>query len=190
MFSDKNEHERFAAGRRRFLGGLAAFGALAFQPAAANYIQPLSDCRELSLKNLHTGESLQTVYWENGEYQSDALAALNHVLRDHRSNESTDLDVNLLDMLSDLQQRTGNKDPWEVISAFRSESTNEKLRKSSNGVARKSFHCLGRALDVRQPGTSLKDLHKAVAKGVGNRILYLGSKTGKDGIHKVAIEGS
>ncbi len=29
----------------------------------------------------------------------------------------------------------------------------------------------------------LKDLHKAVAKGVGNRILYLGSKTGKDGIH-------
>ncbi|MEM7292491.1 MAG: DUF882 domain-containing protein [Pseudomonadota bacterium] len=161
MQSKYSGHGQFSISRRRFLGGMAAMGALALQPAAANYIQPLPECRILALNNLHTGESLKTVYWENGEYQTDALEALNHILRDHRSNETTDLDVNLLDMLSELQNSTENQNPWDIISAFRSESTNEKLRKSSNGVARKSYHCLGRAVDVRLPGTSLKDLHKA-----------------------------
>ena len=171
MQHDDSKTELISRGRRRFLGGLAAFGAMALQPAAANYIQPLSGCRTLALKNLHTGEKLRTVYWENGEYNAEALRDLNHILRDHRSNESTDLDVNLLDMLAELQKRAGNENPWDVISAFRSESTNAKLRKSGSGVARKSFHCLGRAIDVRLPGTELKHLHKAAlalkAGGVG-----------------------
>ena len=132
---------------------------------------PSTDCRKLSLRNLHTGELIQTTYWENGQYHQEALRELSHVLRDHRSNESVEPDINLLDQLAQLQDATGNRNAWDVISAFRSQTTNEKLRKNGSGVARKSFHCLGKAIDVRLPGTSLKDLHKAAlalrAGGVG-----------------------
>ncbi len=148
-----------------------AVATLACRPALANFSPPLSGCRTLSLCNLHTGESLKTVYWEDGEYRADALGQLGHLLRDHRSDESLEPDTRLLDLLNELQSKTGNRKPWEVISAFRSMSTNENLRKSSTGVARYSYHCLGRAIDVRLPGTSLQDLRDSAlslqAGGVG-----------------------
>ena len=147
--------------RRQFLLGAAALGALACQPAFANIPLEVSPPRELALKNLHTGESVKAVYWENGQYQTEALLAINHTLRDHRSNEVQQLDLKLLDLLCELQNQTANNQAWEVISAYRSQATNDKLRKTSSGVARKSFHCLGKAMDVRLPGTSLKHLHQA-----------------------------
>ena len=157
--------------RRGFIGGAIAVAALACKPSFANYAPPMLGCRRLALTNLHTGESLKTVYWEDGKYQTDALESLSHLLRDHRSNEIHAADTNLLDMLSALQDKTSDQKPWQVISAFRSESTNEKLRKSGSGVARKSYHCVGKAIDVRLSNVSLKDLHKAAlslrAGGVG-----------------------
>ena len=45
--------------------------------------------RSLSLLNTHTGERLkEVVYWEKGDYILDALENLNHVLRDHRTNQA------------------------------------------------------------------------------------------------------
>ena len=166
----------FNRSRRLFLNkslvlGSATAATLISPNVWANYATPETDCRRLSMVSLHTGESLETVYWENGQYDQRALAELSHLLRDHRSNESQPADRNLLDLLSALQAKTGNDSRWEIISAFRSQSTNAKLRKNSNGVAKKSFHCLGKAIDVRLPGTALKDLHKAAlslqAGGVG-----------------------
>ena len=142
------------------MGSIAA-GALISPKAWANLATPESGCRRLSMVNLHTGESIDTAYWENGIYDKRALAELNHLLRDHRSNESQATDPNLLDMLSALKSKTGNANRWEIISAFRSEKTNATLRKNSSGVAKKSYHCLGKAMDVRLPGTALKDLHNA-----------------------------
>ncbi|MEM7208061.1 MAG: DUF882 domain-containing protein [Pseudomonadota bacterium] len=156
-----HDSSKLCQSRRRFICGLAALGALSVNPALANFVAPLTGCRSLKLNNLHTGETISTIYWENGQYHEQALLELNHVLRDHRSNEVSDIDRNLLDMLAELQNSTGNTNPWDVISAFRSESTNAKLRKAGSGVAKKSYHCLGRAIDVRLPGTALTDLHKA-----------------------------
>ena len=45
--------------------------------------------RRLVLHNLHTAEKLDAVYWEEGRYVPDAVAAANKVLRDYRNKPST-----------------------------------------------------------------------------------------------------
>jgi uncharacterized protein YcbK (DUF882 family) len=45
-----------------------------------------------------------------------------------------------------------------VISSYRSPETNKYLRSKSNGVARKSQHLLGKAIDVRLRGLETRKL--------------------------------
>jgi uncharacterized protein YcbK (DUF882 family) len=127
--------------------------------------------RVLTLKNLHTGESLRATFWVDGHYQKDELKAVAHVLRDHRSGDVHAMDPKLLDQLYLLQQSVATGGSYHVISGYRSPATNEKLRSQSGGVARKSLHMLGKAIDIRLPGCRLGKLRKAAlalnAGGVG-----------------------
>jgi uncharacterized protein YcbK (DUF882 family) len=68
----------------------------------------------------------------------------------------------LLDLLYRLQVTVGSQGGYQVISGYRSPTTNEKLRgKGGNGVARHSLHMEGRAIDVRMPGVPLQDVRDA-----------------------------
>lgn len=81
------------------------------------------------------------------------------------------MDPQLMDILWQLHQATGSTGTWEVISAYRSAKTNEMLRSKSTGVASKSQHLLGKAIDVRLRGLELKQLHASATNlklgGVG-----------------------
>lgn len=116
--------------------------------------------RKLSLLNLHTGESLKATYWAEGQYQPDELTAINHVLRDHRTGDIYPMDKALLDLLTVLHHEVNGKQPFQVISGYRSPKTNALLNKKSNGVARKSLHMQGKAIDIRLPGCQLSDLRQ------------------------------
>jgi len=48
-----------------------------------------------------------------------------------------------------------------VISGYRSPATNAALRKKGSGVARKSFHTRGMAVDLRIKGVPLRQLYRA-----------------------------
>lgn len=130
-----------------------------------------NDEKKLRLFNTHTGEELDIVFFRNGHYEAQALTQLNHFLRDHRENEFTTMDASLFDQLWDLQQRIGSTEVFEVISGYRSPKTNKKLRNKSSGVAKKSYHMKGRAIDIRLRGTRISTVHKAAlslkAGGVG-----------------------
>jgi uncharacterized protein YcbK (DUF882 family) len=129
--------------------------------------------RHIALHHLHTGEKVKLTYWEKGEYLSDSLAEVNRILRDFRTGEEHPIDPVLLDMLHTLRLRAGRKAPFEIISGYRSPKTNNMLRAQSNGVAKRSLHMQGRALDIRLPGMELKDLHRAaVDLKVGGVGLY------------------
>eukprot|EP01155_Anaeramoeba_flamelloides_P049246 Anaeramoba_flamelloidesc41464_g1_i10.p2 GENE.c41464_g1_i10~~c41464_g1_i10.p2 ORF type:complete len:197 (+),score=11.64 c41464_g1_i10:122-712(+) len=161
--------------RRRLLGGLAGSAALLHLPVAQANIRPLFG-RELKFDNLHTGEKLSTTYWAEGQYVSASLADINHLLRDFRTGEVHPIDPKLLDLLHRLQQHTGNANPFQIISGYRSPKTNAQLRSASGGVAKKSLHMQGRALDIRLPGTPLKELHRLACEAkVGGVGLYTGS---------------
>ena len=127
--------------------------------------------RVLALKNLHTGESLRATFWVDGHYLKDELRAVDHVLRDHRSGDVHAMDPKLLDQLYLLQQAVGVGGSFHVISGYRSPATNAVLRSNSSGVAKKSLHMLGKAIDIRLPGCRLDRLRKAAlalqAGGVG-----------------------
>lgn len=124
--------------------------------------------RELSLRNLHTAERAQVRYFEDGRYLPDAMKQLNQLLRDHRSGETAIMDHRLFDQLHALAGSAQCAPHYEIISGYRSSATNEKLRASSDGVARQSLHTQARAMDVRLARVScarLRDLAKGLQVG-------------------------
>lgn len=124
--------------------------------------------RTLAFRHTHTGERETVTYWRDGAYQVDSLQILDHLLRDHRTGESTRMDRALLDMLYQLQQAVGTQGEFEIISAYRSPKTNKMLRNKSGGVAKRSLHMQGRAIDIRLCGCDLKTLRdRAVAMKAG-----------------------
>jgi len=150
---------------------MAAAGCAAtFSNQALAYALPRSE-RKLRLYNLHTGETLTTTYWLHGEYIDPALDSVNHLLRDHRTDEVTQMDPRLLDQLCLLQQKVAHTGAFHIISGYRSPRTNASLRRHDTGVAKHSLHTQGRAIDLRLPGVELKHLRQAAlsmrAGGVG-----------------------
>jgi uncharacterized protein YcbK (DUF882 family) len=157
-------------GRRRFMQGFLGATAALVTPSLWASLQRDSD-RTLVFRNLHTGESLRTTFWAQGRYLSDELTAVNQVLRDHRSGEVHAMDPKLLDLLYALQQSVGVNGAFHIISGYRSPKTNQKLRSQGGGVAKKSLHMQGKAIDIRLPGCQLDRLRDAAlalqAGGVG-----------------------
>ncbi len=117
--------------------------------------------RKLSFYNTHTDEKVSATYWVEGQYIEDSLVDINKIMRDHRSGEVYPIDPQLLDLLHTLQETVERKDPFSIISCYRSPVTNAMLNKKSNGVAKRSLHMQGKAIDIRLPGCELKDLRKA-----------------------------
>ena len=114
--------------------------------------------RLLKFKHTHTGKSLHVVYYRQGNYDPNAFADIKAFLADWRDSKQHDIDPELMDILWHLQQATGSSETWEVISAYRSPETNKLLRSRSSGVAKKSQHLLGKAIDVRLRDMELKTL--------------------------------
>ena len=115
----------------------------------------------LKFFHTHTGESLHVIYFNQGEYDPEAFEDIRVFLADWRDQTQHDINPQLMDVLWQLQQATGSTDTWEVISAYRSPETNEMLRSKSSGVAGKSQHLLGNAIDVRLRGLDLEVLRES-----------------------------
>lgn len=151
------------------LGGACVFSLLSGRAFA--YGDALDRSKKLSFYNLHTGENLRTEFWAEGKFIPEALGQINRVLRDHRTNEISQIDPTLLDLLHALQRKTGAREAFHVISGYRSPASNAKLRAHSGGVASRSLHMSGKAIDIALPGCKLIDLRRAAlslrAGGVG-----------------------
>ena len=146
--------------RRHFVAALAAAPLF----ARARNAEP----RVLNFSHLHTGERLEVEYFSAGAYLPDALGAVNHLLRDFRSGDVGPIDPALLDLLHGLRERTGTSRPFQIISGYRSPATNRMLHERSNGVATKSLHMTGQAIDIRLadvPLARLRDAAKAAGRG-------------------------
>ncbi len=162
--------------RRHFVrsGVALALGAATTQPAWSSVRVPPdhAEIARLAFVNTHTGEALDVVYREGPRYLNDALAEIDRVLRDHRNGDVHEIDRALLDQLVQLRSLLDvGKRPFHVISGYRSPRTNALLAARSNGVATKSLHLEGRAIDIRMQGVQLPVLHRAAlsmqAGGVG-----------------------
>ena len=151
--------------REVLIGGLAGFAGLGGMRSA---VASTLEVNRLSFYHLHTTETLAVAYREHGTLVPDALAAIDHLLRDFRTGEKHSIDIELLDTLSLLYEASGRRGRFEIISGYRSPRTNAALRAVTSGVAEKSLHIHGRAIDVRSTALATSDLRAAaleVARG-------------------------
>jgi uncharacterized protein YcbK (DUF882 family) len=160
----------FPKGRARTRAVLMACLCLMFaamlQPALAN-----AQTRSLKLYYLHTGEKADIVFKRNGRYDAAGLKKLNWFLRDWRRNEPTKMNPLLFDLIWEAYRESGSKGYIHVISAYRSPATNEMLRRTRGGQAKKSQHMLGNAMDFFLPDVKLAKIREIGLKmqvgGVG-----------------------
>jgi uncharacterized protein YcbK (DUF882 family) len=146
------------ADRRRFLRLATAAAACAVLLPGRMAGAALRPERAISFLNIHTGERLRTVYWQDGHYLADSLNEIDRMLRDFRTGEVRSIDTRLLDLLDAVNESLGNKRPLHVISGYRSPKTNAMLAARSRGVAKNSYHVKGMAIDVRLPDCPLRTL--------------------------------
>ncbi|MDJ0985315.1 MAG: DUF882 domain-containing protein [Desulfobacterales bacterium] len=124
--------------------------------------------RTLSFYNTHTHERLTVTYKNGDAYVAEAMDKISLILRDHRTGDIHPIDPQLMDFLYDLLTAVGNHGEVHIISGYRSPKTNQKLRGRSKGVAARSLHMKGKALDFRLPGTDtavLRDTARSMKRG-------------------------
>lgn len=161
--------------RRNFLTQLLAVPTLSLLGSGITPVTTMAGSspkrsRALWLRQVHTEEELQVSYWKDGTLNNQAYAQLCHLLRDFRVNQSTNIDVALLDLLYTIQTLLSKEriyKPFMVLSAYRTKTTNDRLK----GTARNSMHLSGKAIDIFIPGVRTEYLaslgHRLRCGGVG-----------------------
>lgn len=143
--------------RRDFLKSVAAVAAVyPFKGAMAS----IKEERMLNALNIHTGESLNTVYYTSGRYDYSAIREINYFLRCHYTNKIETIDIKLIDLLSSIQNIFGVDKQLQIISGYRSVEYNEYLRNIGRKVSKNSLHLLGLAADFTIPNIDNSELFR------------------------------
>lgn len=157
-------------------GLLAAFAATAVAAAptcsnAFGFLRGAGDIRRLRMYSGRTGETLDTIYWIEGEYIPEALNEITYFMRDWRSDKTKEIDPRTLDIAAAAHRLLDVGEPYMLLSGYRTPQTNAMLRSSSRGVARNSLHMRGQAADLRLRSRSVSQIYRAAsaceAGGVG-----------------------
>jgi uncharacterized protein YcbK (DUF882 family) len=138
--------------RRALLGGITGLAAISAAPVYANapgLIRGAGDIRRVSFFSERSGESLDAVYWIEGEYIPEVLDEVSFIMRDWRQNEMIEIDPKLIDVMSSALRLMETSEPFQLMSGYRTVQTNNMLRRNQGGVARNSYHTKGMAADLR-----------------------------------------
>ncbi|WON78219.1 YcbK family protein [Serratia sp. UGAL515B_01] len=157
--------------RRKWLTLGSAVMGIALLPRPSLASLSTARPRILVLNNLNTGESIKAEFFDGRGYNREELARLNYLFRDYRANKTKTIDPRLFEHLYRLQGLLGTTKPVQLISGYRSIDTNNEMREHKRGVAKKSYHTKGQAMDFHIEGIQLNNIRKAALKmragGVG-----------------------
>lgn len=145
------------------LGGAVAGPAIAAAPAV---LRGKGEFRSVRLLSRRTGDRIDTVYWVEGEYIPDALDAISRLMRDWREEAVKPIAPATIDIIAATQRLLDCREPFEVVSGYRTPETNALLRRRSRRVARKSYHVLAMAADLKLETRSVRQVARA-AKSLG-----------------------
>ena len=168
-----SKSETFGITRRGLLGAFAATVAVA-APTYSNafgLLRGAGDIRRIKMYSGRTGESIDTIYWIEGEYIPEVMKEINNFMRDWRTGDTVKMDARTVDIMAAAHALMDVSEPYMLLSGYRSPKTNAMLRESSRGVARNSLHMKGQAADLRLKSRSVGQMAKAAeacaAGGVG-----------------------
>ena len=151
--------------RRALLGAFAA-SAVAAAPSYSNafgLLRGAGDIRRIRMYSGRTGESMDTIYWIEGDYIKDALKEINYFMRDWRTDQTVGMDARTVDIMAASHSLLNINEPYMLLSGYRSPQTNAMLRSRSRGVARNSLHMKGQAADLRLKSRSVSQMAQAAA---------------------------
>jgi uncharacterized protein YcbK (DUF882 family) len=151
--------------RRGLLGAFAATALIA-APTYTNafgLLKGAGDIRRIRMYSGRTGESIDTIYWIEGEYIPEVLKEINYFMRDWRSGDTIKIDPRNVDIMAASHRLMDVSEPYMLLSGYRSPATNAMLRSKSRGVAKHSLHMVGQAADLRLKSRSVGQMAKAAA---------------------------
>ncbi|MBD3763955.1 MAG: DUF882 domain-containing protein [Rhodobacterales bacterium] len=167
------ETNRVGVTRRGLLGIFAASMVVA-APTCSNafgLLRGAGDIRRIRMYSGRTGESMDTIYWIDGDYIPEALKEINHFMRDWRSNTQIQIDPRTVDIMAASHRLLDVSEPYMLLSGYRTPQTNAMLRSQSRGVAKNSLHMKGQAADLRLKSRSVSQMARAAVScasgGVG-----------------------
>lgn len=129
--------------------------------------------RHLHFYNIHTDEKLDVIYRTRDRYIPEALGDIDYILRDYRTGEIKPIDPPLLNYLYAIScsLKLTARQPFHIISGYRSKKTNDRLRRRGRGVAKNSYHIQGKAIDIRLPSYRTSTVRRTASRlrmgGVG-----------------------
>ncbi len=146
---------------------------------AAMAALPGSEPRRLSLVRADNGERFSGSFRNADGPDVGALGELAYFLRDRHVERTIAIDPDLLDFLADVLARVGAPEAT-LLSGFRAPETNAKLAKTQFGVAERSHHVFGRAIDffIAQRLADAAETARKMARGgvgwyPGSRFIHL-----------------
>jgi uncharacterized protein YcbK (DUF882 family) len=164
---------------RRALFRIFAATAVVAAPTMSNafgLLRGAGDVRRIRMYSGRTGESMETIYWLNGDYIAEAVREISLFMRDWRNGEAVQIDTRTIDIMAASHRLLDVNEPYMLLSGYRSPATNAMLRSQSSGVARNSLHMRGQAADLRLQSRTVGQIASAAASchagGVGR---YSGS---------------
>lgn len=164
---------------------LRAFAATTITAAptfsnAAGFLRGAGDIRRLQMYSARTGERLDMIYWIEGNYIKDAVQEVNNFMRDWRTNGVKSIDLRTLDIIAASHNLLDVKEPYMLLSGYRSPKTNAMLRARSRGVAKNSLHMKGQAADLRLASRSVGQMARAAQACRGGGV---GKYSGSNFVH-------
>ncbi|KAB2939767.1 MAG: DUF882 domain-containing protein [Hyphomicrobium sp.] len=153
--------------KKAILGGLAA-ALLGMSAGSPHVVAAFGSTRTISFFHIHTKETLTITYKRDGKYDPEALKQIDWIMRDWRQSKAIEMDPKTIDLLWEMHTELGSKEPIHIICGYRSEATNNMLRRTVGGQAKKSKHMTGQAIDATFPDIPLKQLRwSAIIREVG-----------------------
>jgi uncharacterized protein YcbK (DUF882 family) len=159
--------------RRAVLGAFAGIATVTAAPAYAGvfgYLKGAGKVRSIHMRSSRSGESVNTIYWIDGQYIKPALKEINWFMRDWRENKAINMDRRTIDVIAAAHARLDTSDPVYMLSGYRSPRTNAMLRSKSRRVAKDSYHMKGMATDMRVKSRSVSQVAKAAMASRGGGV--------------------
>ena len=182
MTNDTSVGSKSVLTRRGLLGAFAAtaVSAAPMYANAAGFLRGGGDVRRLAMYSGRTGETINMIYWIEGKYIKDALKEINHFMRDWRVDQSIKIDTRTVDIMAAAHGLLDAREPYMMLSGYRSPKTNAMLRSRSRGVAKNSLHMKGQAADLRLKSRSVNQIFKAAVACQGGGV---GKYSGSNFVH-------
>ncbi len=156
---------------RRGLFGVFAAAAVTAAPTYANtfgFLKGAGDIRRVKMYSGRSGETVDAIYWIDGKYVPEVVKEISHFMRDLRVDATIAMNPANLDIIAATHHLLDVKEPYMLLSGYRTPETNALLREHSRGVARNSLHIQGMAADLRLQSRTVSQMaNAALACGAG-----------------------